>query len=444
MNPTPLTRRSFLKTSTLTGAALAFPFISVRNVLGANSRLNIVGVGVGGKGWVDITSVDGENIIGVCDVDTKRLLKARERFPSATAFGDWRVMFDKLGNQIDAVTVSTPDHTHFHPSYRAVTMGKHVFCQKPLTHTIWEARTLTEAARKAKVATQMGNQGISHPKLRRDAELIKTGVIGDVREIHIWTDRPGKWWKQGLKRPTEFPPVPSDLHWDLWLGGSARRPYHPQYSHFQWRGWWDYGTGAIGDMGCHLLNCATLALDVRDPVSVRGSGEGATEDTGPIVSQIEWQFPAHHGKPAWKLFWYDGGRTAPQELFPGKKFNDNGQILVGTKDTFYSPGYNGGGVFKSGATHEDFKNTVTETLPKPPVEKWDRCHYDEWIAACKGGPKAYSNFDTSGPVTEVVLLGTLALRAGAPLEWNAKKLKVTNVKFANQWVTKQYAKGWKV
>lgn len=444
MNQTSLTRRSFLKTSALAGAALAFPFVSRARVLGANSRLNIASVGAGGKAAVDTSFCASENIIGLADVDAGRLTKTGGLYPSAQRFADWRVMFDKLGKEIDAVTVGTPDHTHFHPSYRAVKMGKHVLCQKPLTHTVWEARTLTEAARKAKVATQMGNQGISHPRLRRDAELIKGGVIGDVREIHLWTDRPGKWWKQGVQTPTEFPPVPANMSWDLWTGGSVARPYHPAYSHFLWRGWWDYGTGPIGDMGCHLLNCATLAMDVRDPIAVSGKSEGATADCGPLWSEIRWHFPARNGKPAWKLFWYDGGKMAAQELFPGKQFNDNGQIIIGSKDTFYSPGYNGGGVFKSGAKYDDFKNTVPDSLPKTTPENWERGHYQEWIAACKGGPKAYSNFDVSGPVTEVVLLGTLALRAAQPLEWNAKKLKVTNMKSANQWVKKQYRKGWEV
>jgi predicted dehydrogenase len=436
-----LSRRSFVKRSAVLTSALAFPFVSVRNVLGANNRLNIVGVGVGGKGWTDITSVASENVIGVCDVDTKRLLKARERFPNCSAFGDWRVMFDNLGRQIDAVTVSTPDHMHFLPALRAVKSRWHVFCQKPLTHTVWEARTLAAAARKAKVATQMGNQGISHPKLRRDAELIRAGVIGDVLEVHGWTDRPGKWWKQGLQRPTEFPRVPADLNWDLWLGGSPVRPYHPQYGHFQWRGWWDYGTGAIGDMGCHLLNCATLALDVRDPEWVSARGEGATADTGPVWSEIEWRFPARNGKPAWKFFWYDGGHKAPADLFPGTAFPDNAMVFVGTKDTFYCPGYNGGGFFKSGATYDDFKS-IPEVFPK--ASNWDACHYEEWIAACKGGPKAYSNFDVAGPVSEVVLLGQVSLRAGKPIDWDAKKMRVTNDKAANQYIRTEYRKGWRI
>lgn len=442
-NVSTLTRRQFLKRSAVVAGVLAFPFVSARNVLGANSRLNIAGVGVGGKGWVDITSCDSENIVGLCDVDAGRLATAQKRFPAARAFADWRVMFDQLGKQIDAVTVSTPDHLHFHPSYRAIREGKHVFCQKPLTHTVWEARTLAAAARKAGVATQMGNQGISAAQLRRDAELLRAGAIGAIREVHCWTDRPGKWWKQGLARPTEFPPVPAGLNWDLWIGPAPYRPYHPAWAHFLWRGWWDFGTGPIGDMGCHLLNLATLAMDLRDPARIQAKSEGGNADCGPLWSEIVWEFPAHGAQPAFKFFWYDGGRKPEPALAHREhrdELPDNGVILIGAKDTFYAQGYNGGGRFLSGATYDDFKH-VPELFPKR--KNWDRCHYEEWIEACKGGPKAYSNFDVAGPVSEIVLLGQLAVRVGQPLEWDAKKLRVTNVKEANRYVRTAYRQGWK-
>ena len=440
MNPYPMHRRRFLQTSALASAALAFPFVSARNVLGANSKLNIASVGVGGKGAVDVAGVRSENLIGLCDVDANRLAAAGKKYAQAQTFADWRVMFDKLGKQIDAVTVSTPDHTHFLPSYRAVKEGKHVYCQKPLTHTVWEARTLAEAARTAKVATQMGNQGISHPRLRRDAELVKAGVLGPIRELHCWTDRPGPWWKQAQPRPTEFPPVPAGINWDLWIGSAPFRPYHPAWGHFAWRGWWDFGTGAPGDMGCHLLNLAALAMDFRDPSAVEAKGEGATAESGPAWSEVKWDFPARGAQPAFQFFWYDGAHLPPADLFPGKKFGPNGVLVIGGKDT-YLTSYEGGGEFKSGATHADFKN-IAETLPKNP--NWDRCHYEEWIAACKGGPRAYSNFDVAGPVTEVVLLGNVALRAGQRIEWDAKKLQVTNVKAANDFLKTEYRKGWQV
>jgi predicted dehydrogenase len=437
-----ISRRAFLRraSTATTASVVAFPFVSVRNVLGANSKLNIASVGVGGKGAVDTAGVDSENLVGLCDVDAKRLAIAAKKYPQAKTFADWRVMFDQLGKQFDAVTVSTPDHSHFHPSYRAVKERKHVYCQKPLTHTVWEARTLAEAARKAGVATQMGNQGISHPKLRRDAELVKAGVLGNIREMHCWTDRPGKWWKQGLQRPTEFPPVPEHINWDLWIGPAPFRPYHPAWGQFSWRAWWDFGTGAPGDMGCHLLNLAALAMDFRDPIAVEAKGEGMNNETGPLWSEVKWDFPARGQQPPFKFFWYDGGRVPPADLFPGKKFGENGVLVVGDKDTMMT-NYEGGGFFKGGATYDDFKS-IPETLPKHP--NWDRCHYEEWIAACKGGPKAYSNFDVAGPVTEVVLLGNVALRAGRRIEWDAKKLKVTNDKAANRFLKTEYRKGWQV
>lgn len=437
-----LSRRAFLRRSTTAlGAAAAFPYIASPRVLGANGRLNIASVGVGGKGWVDLTSCDSENIVGLCDVDAKRLAKAAEKYPQAKGFADWRVMLDKLGREIDAITVSTPDHTHFHPSYRAIREGKHVFCQKPLTHTVWEARTLAAAARQAGVATQMGNQGISKPSLRRDAELIRGGAVGEVGEIHIWTDRPGNWWKQGINRPADRPPVPPELSWDLWLGPAPERPFHPAWGHFAWRGWWDFGTGAIGDMGCHLLNLPALAMDLRDPARVAASGEGATRETGPVRATIRWDWPKRGGRDGLRLFWYDGGRLPDPALFPAKTYAENGILVIGTQDTFYAPTFDGGGFFQSGRAYEDFKS-IPETFPK--CANWDRCHYEEWIAAAKGGPKAGSNFDRSGPVTEIVLLGQLALRAGVPIEWDARRLRVTNAPEANRYLRTEYRKGWEI
>lgn len=436
-------RRTFIRHgAVLGGTALLYgcesPYVSRRRVLGANDRLNIAGVGVGGKGWTDITSVDSENIVGVCDVDANRLAKAGERYSGAKRFADWRVMLDELGAGIDAVTVSTPDHMHFLPAYRAVREGKHVYCQKPLTHTVWEARELTRAARAAGVATQMGNQGISHPKLRRDAEIVKSGALGAVLEMHCWTDRPGKWWPQGMRRPTDTPPVPKELSYDLWLGGAPARPYHPAWGHFKWRGWWDFGTGAIGDMGCHLLNLGALALDMSDPVSVESESEGANADAGPLWSHVVWQFPARNGRPAFRFHWYDGGKLPPAALFPGTMFDGNGVLVVGSSDTMLTS-YEGGAKFKSGRGYDDFKS-VPELFTK--YSNWDRCHYEEWIRACKGGPKTLSNFDVAGPVSETVLLGNVAIRAGHRIEWDARRQRVTNDAGANALIHPPYRQGW--
>jgi predicted dehydrogenase len=439
-----LSRRRFLAHCGGALGASVFPSVAPRNVLGANRRLNLAGIGVGGQGWTDITVCASENMVALCDVDELRLSQAGERFPAAHRFSDFRVMLDRLEREIDAVIVSTPDHTHFPAALRAIKRRKPVFCQAPLAHTVWEARELARAARQAKVATQMGNQGISHFRLRRDAELIRGGVIGSVREVHCWTDRPGKWWKQGLTRPSETPPAPEHLNWDLWLGSAPYRPYHPAYAPNAWRGWWDFGTGALGDMGCHLLNLATLALDLRDPVSVAGHSEGGTTESGPVSSEVVWEFPARGRQKSFQLFWYDGGRKPAAELVKrasAAELPDSGVILVGEKDTLLVDGSNGGGRFLSGGTAEDYRS-VPQLFPKDP--DWERCHYTEWLAACKGGPPALANFEVSGPLTEIVLLGSVALRTGERLQWDARRLRVSNTQSAAPLLRTAYRSGWEV
>ncbi|HTI69619.1 MAG TPA: Gfo/Idh/MocA family oxidoreductase [Candidatus Limnocylindria bacterium] len=441
-NSNALSRRGFLTRSTVAATVLAFPFISRLPVLGANERLNIAGIGVGGKGWTDTTMCDSQNIVALCDVDDRSAANAWKRFPKARRFRDFRKMFDEMPRGIDAVTVSTPDHMHFPASMRAIKEKKHVYCQKPLTHTVWEARKLAETARKAGVATQMGNQGIANPLLRRDAEIVRSGILGDVVEMHCWTDRPGKWWSQAKPRPIETPTVPAGLDWDLWLGTSPVRPYHSNYVPFHWRAYWDFGTGAIGDMGCHLLNLAALSLDMSNPQWVEAESEGANSETGPQWSRVTWQFPARNGKPAFKFIWYDGAKLPPSELFHGSApYAENGVLVVGTQDVLYVPSHMGGGILKSGRAGNDLKE-VRALFPKS--SDWERSHYEEWIAACKGGPKAYSNFDVAGPITETVLLGNVALRAGRRIEWDAKAFKVSNIKTANAFVRSPYRKGWDV
>ncbi|PYI87408.1 MAG: oxidoreductase, partial [Verrucomicrobia bacterium] len=404
--------------------------------------LNIAAIGAGGKGDVDVAGCDSENIVALCDVDVNRAADTFKKHPSAKRYKDFRVMLEKE-KSIDAVTVSTPDHMHFPASMMAIKLRKHVYCQKPLTHTIAEARKLTEAARRYKVATQMGNQGHSDRWLRRNVELVQGGVIGQVREAHCWTDRP--IWPQGINRPTDTVTVPDTLNWDLWLGVAPWRPYSPAYVPFKWRGFWDFGTGALGDMGCHVYDMPFWALKLGAPTSVVAQQEGMTEESPPKWSIITYEFPAREGSgrslvPA-KFVWYDGGKKPSADLAKGKTLPTNGVILVGDKDTLYVPSYWGKGEFLSGAKYDDFKS-VPETLPK--ADHFDRCHYEEWIAACKGGPKPNSNFDNSGPLTEMVLLGNVALRAEKKIEWDAKRLKVTNDKSVNQFLTKNYRKGWGV
>lgn len=436
--PQATSRRDFLRQSTVAASALAFPLISRGAVLGANSKLNIAGIGVGGKGWTDITSCDSQNIVGLCDVDATRLAKAQEKYPRALALADWRELLEKHGKSIDAVTVSTPDHSHFPPALAAIRLGKHVYCQKPLTHTVWEARQLTLSARKARVATQMGNQGISHPRLQREAEIVRAGACGKVREIHIWTDRPGNWWRQGLERG-ETKPVPSTLNWNLWLGVAPERPYADGYHSFAWRGHWDFGTGALGDMGCHLMNLAALVWPMGDPSRVEAESVGGTLESPPVASRVVWEFPETRQRGALKLVWYDGGRRAPSELFGGKITEPNGVLVIGDRDTLLTS-YEGLGKFLSGAQVADFASAPS-FLPKH--DGWERSHYEEWIAAAKGGPKPVSNFDVAGPVSETILLGNVALRCGEKIRWNPTTLKADSAA-ANALVSKTYRPGFGV
>ncbi|MFM7099982.1 MAG: Gfo/Idh/MocA family protein [Verrucomicrobiota bacterium] len=435
--PSAHSRRRFLGRAA--AAALAMPFVSRLPVLGANNRLNIAGIGVGGKGWTDITSCDSENIVGLCDIDAGRLAKAGEKYPQAQRFADWRELFDRMGSGIDAVTVSTPDHSHYPPARTAVELGRHVYCQKPLTHTVWEARELTLAARRKRVATQMGNQGMAHPRLRREAELVRGGVLGQVREVHLWTDRPGRWWAQGLEPSTATAPVPAGISWDLWLGTAPARPYAPGLHPFAWRGHWDFGTGALGDMGCHLFNLLALAFELRDPSRVEAESAGNTAESGPRWSIVRYEFPAGKHHPKMKVIWYDGGKRPDPALYGGQLDADNGVLVIGEKDTLLTS-YEGVGRFRSGARVEDFPR-VPEFLPK--LENWERGHYLEWIQACKGGPAAQSRFDIAGPVTEAVLLGNVAIRTGLPLRWNARRLR-TGQAAADALLTRAYRPGFRV
>ncbi len=319
----------------------------------------------------------------------------------------------------------------------AMKLGKHVYCQKPLTHTVFEARQMAEVARQHKVATQMGNQGHCSPDTRRLVELIQAGALGKVSAIHVWTDRPGTWWPQGIERPKGTPPVPPTLDWDLWLGVAPPRPYHSAYVPFKWRGFWDFGTGALGDMACHCMDLAFFSLKLGAPASVEAQSSGVNEETAPNWSIITYDFPGAGAST--RLIWYDGGKKPAADLVKGGELSSNGIIMVGNKDTLHVPNYWGTGSFVSGAKVEDFKS-IPETLPKPPG--FERNHHQEWIEACKGGPKALSNFDYSGAMTEAVLLGNVALRAGRKILWDSKKLKVTNLPEANHYLRTEYRKGW--
>jgi len=435
-----LSRRKFLASTA--GTAAAFTIVP-RYVLGGPGRtppsekLNIAAIGVGGRGAGDLAGVETENIIALCDVDDARASETFDKYPQAKKYRDFRVMLDKEKN-IDAVIVATPDHVHAVAAMMAMKMGKHVYCEKPLTHSIYEARMLTEAARKYKVATQMGNQGRSGEGIRLIREWIQDGAIGDVREVHAWTNRP--IWPQGMDRPEETSAVPATLDWDLWIGPAPYRPYVDDvYCPFKWRGWWDFGTGALGDMACHIIDPAFYALDLGQPTSVRAISTSVNSETAPKASIVEYEFGARGKMPPVKLTWYDGELrpTTPQELEPGRRMgSDNGGTLfVGDKGKLMCGCYG-----KSPRLIPETKMQAYQRPPKtiPRVEG----HHKDWVRACKTGEPACSNFDYAGPLTEMVLLGNVAIRTGRKLHWDGPNMKVTNLPEADEYIRREYRQGW--
>jgi predicted dehydrogenase len=421
------------------GAAFAEPVKKIkRRKLSANDKLNIAGVGAGGKGKSDISALAGRNnIVALCDVDDERAAETFNLHPDAPKYKDFRVMLEKEGKNIDAVTVSTPDHMHAIIAMTAMQLGKHVYVQKPLTHDIWEARQLQEMAKKYKVCTQMGNQGHAGEGVRRITEWLNAGVIGPVKTVICWTNRP-VWPQGGLSRPTENPPVPATLDWDLWLGTAPERPYNKAYVPHNWRGWWDFGCGALGDMGCHIMDPAYTSLELGYPTSVEATSEGNMPESGPKTSTLKYEFPARGGKPPVTFYWYDGGLTPkwPEGIPADAKLGDNdncGTLFVGDKGMITCGTYGGEPRLVPYA-----KPDVPRTIEKSPG------HYLEWVEACKGGKPSGGNFDYAGPFTEMVLLGNIAIRVGQKIEYDPKEMKITNIPDANKYIKREYRTGWTI
>ena len=440
------------------GATAAVITIVPRHVLGGpgnlppSERVNVAGIGAGGQGGNDIATHAqiGATIVALCDVDEQRAAGSYRAFPKASRYNDFRVMFDKEAKRIDAVTVGTPDHIHAVASMAAIRAGKHLYCQKPLTHTLVECRTLTEAARAAGLMTQMGNQGHATEGARLTNEWIQAGVIGEVREVHVWSDRAGRWWKQGIDRPTDAPPVPKTLDWNLWLGPAPERPYHPIYVPATWKGWWDFGSGALGDMGAHIIDHPVWALGLGSPsvVEARSTIDGTVLDgnrrnfeTYPIASIITFEFPARGSLPPVTMTWYEGGLMPPTpvEMIHGKhwrRLHENGVLYIGSKGKMHHGSHGGMPELLPAELHE-------EAAKVPKTMKRSCGHYEEWLLACKGGPKPVSNFDYAGPLTEILLLGVLALRApGRRLEWDSANMKVKNAPELDRFVHIGYRSGW--
>jgi predicted dehydrogenase len=449
-------RREFLKSTAAigVGAWVAGPDL-IAAQRSANEAINIACIGVGGKGSSDTDHAGNHgNLVALCDIDDNFLAAKATKFPKARKFNDFRRMFDDMDRQIDAVTVSTPDHTHAAATMLAIKSGKHVYTQKPLTFNVHEARALREAAQKYGVCTQMGTQGGSLDGFRTSIEVLRTGAIGPVREVHVWTDRCGKYWKQApdiTARPADTPAVPAHVHWDLFLGPAPERPYSPLYHPFAWRGWRDFGTGALGDMACHLANMPFMALKLGYPSTVVAENSKINPETFQQWATITYEFPSRENLPAVKLVWWEGNRNGqrnlpPAELFHGVERPDNGMLCIGDKGTLFTS-HAQGGEYKLLPTKnfEGYKEP-DKFLPRLGANdrNCDDSHKKEWIAACKAGKpsQALCNFGHAGLLTESVLLGNVAILAGKKIEWDGPGMKVVNFPEANQLLQREYRRGW--
>ena len=437
-----ISRRDFMG-----GAAAAMAFTIVPSHVLAqppSEKLNVAAIGSGGMGAGNTNACAGAgaNIVALCDVDWERAAGTFKRFPKAKRYKDFRKMLDKE-KSIEAVIVATPDHFHTVGAMAAMRRHKHVYVQKPLTRLVSEARALTEAARKYKVVTQMGNQGHSGNGVRDICEWIWAGVIGEVREVHAWTNRPV--WPQGIDRPEEVHEIPSTLDWDMWLGPAPKRPYNRIYAPFNWRGWWDFGGGALADMACHVLDPVFWALKLKYPTSVEASCTKVNNETFPLASIVHYEYPAREGMPAVKVHWYDGGLKPerPKELEPGRPLNQESSnvLFIGSKGVLRCGEYGG----NPQLIPYDRMREFSRNKPPQTLERITTSHEGNWIEACKTGGQATSNFDYSGPFTEMVTMGNLAIRpenVGKKLLWDGENMRVTNDEKANEYVQMHYRKGW--
>ena len=444
-----------------------------------NERVQFACIGVGGKGSSDTDHVgDLGEIVALCDVDDNSLAAKAKKFPNAKKYNDFRKMFAEMGDKIDAVTVSAPDHMHAPAASMAIKGGKHVYCQKPMTHDVYEARVLRDLATKHKVVTQMGNQGTAENKLRRAAEIIQAGALGDIKEVHIWTNRP--IWPQAPDVTSRPPPKdpPKHLHWDLWLGTAKNRPYaeYPNkedpskpgsgaYHSFNWRGWWDFGTGALGDMACHTANLPNMALKLKYPDSLQGESGELNPETFPGWAHILYKFPARGDMPPVNLHWYEGhkDREKRQRVLPGEEIlaklpktrragreevAASASLLIGEKGWLYSPNDYGAnwtllGPNGEGKLDEADLKSIPETLARN--GKGDEGMKQEWVAGIKGGPKPFSNFDYAGPLTEWVVMGNIGvLVPDTELKWDGEAMKFTNNQEANKFLKREYREGWEL
>jgi predicted dehydrogenase len=421
----PLNRRDFLRGVAAVGVAST---LGSRAKAGPNEKLNVGIIGTSGRALGNIEGVEGENIVAVCDIDDRLIGVAKERFPKAQTFQDFRKLIEMSG--LDAVVISTADHTHAPAAAMALRMGKHVYCEKPLSHSVHEARTLARLASEARVATQMGTQIHASDNYRRVVELVRSGAIGPVKAVHVWLGT-ANW--SGGERPTETPSVPPGLSWDLWIGPAPERPYHPTYQPQNWRRWWDFGNGTLGDMGCHFVDLPFWALDLRHPTTIEAQGPPVHPETAPNKLVVRYEFPARAPQPPVSLTWYQGGQR-PEALTELKLTGwRNGVLFEGEKGMILAD--YGRKLLLPEDKFRDFQ------APPPSIPN-SIGHHAEWIAAAKDGRPTTCNFDYSGALTETILLGNVAYRTGQKIEWDGPKMKATNCPEAERFLRREYRKGW--
>lgn len=436
-------RRQFVKTVGLATTALALPAFSYSKVLGANDRLRVASVGTGGKGWSDLTGVAASpavEVVALCDIDssTNHLGRAAEKYSQAKTYADWRRLLDDA-NSLDGLIISTPDFMHAPVALPAMQLGKHVFCQKPLTHTVYESRQMNLAAQKHNVVTQMGNQIQSHAAYRTAVKIVHDGLLGKVKEVHSWQGGSPSW-PRNIERPAGSDPVPQHVAWDLWQGVAPRRPYKENLYHpFNWRGWQDYGTGQLGDFGCHILDPVFKALELTAPTRLVAEAPPMLPETWTDRATVRYTFPAtaRTAGESIEVTWYDAVGVRPSDaarkhIPEGVNLPGAGSVLVGEKGSLVIPHVAMPKLFLEGATEEAKVEEVAGVD-----------HYVQWADACRGEDKSTSAFDYSGPLTEAVLLGTVAIRfPGQTLQWDDENLQIANHSEAQKWLSKPYAKGW--
>jgi predicted dehydrogenase len=445
--PSAISRRKFLVCSaTLIGSFMVVPrFVAAGSRgVGPNEKLNIGCVGVGGRGGDNLQSVSSENIVALCDVDKRRAAKAFEQFPKAQVFQDCRRMLDQVGKTLDAVVVSTPDHTHAVAVLAALRMGKHVYCEKPMAHSIQEVRAMMKAARECKVVTQLGNQGHSYDSIRTFCEWIWDGAIGNVHTVHAGCGSVYSKIKD-LPRLKETHQVPPEWDWDAWLGPVQFRPYHPMYLPGSWRGWSAFGTGVIGDWVCHVVDPVFWALNLGAPRTIQAQAEGFDTkehiETFPMGSVVNYEFPARGNRGPVKLVWHDGTAKLPRpdDIEADDKVPGTGAVVLGDKGTIIYGSHGAGGVRIVPDAKMNAYSKPAKSLPRVPG------HHEDWLKTIKTGGKAGSDFSYGGPLTEIALLGAIAIRLlGQKLEWDGERMRFTTPAEANRFLQFPYRKGWKL